>query len=71
MTLSELIKSIFMKTNADDLVEKEARIKGDLDRTEYKHVVHVLLSGAGLGSYQNNNLYFVIRNYDVSMTFIA
>ena len=29
MTLSDLIKQIFAKTIDDDLVEREARIKGD------------------------------------------
>ena len=67
MTLEEIIKSIFVKTNIDDLEEREARIKGDADRTEYKHIVHVQLSGQGLGSYEDNNLYFVIRNYDPTL----
>lgn len=64
MTLSELVKSIFRRTVAEDMVEREARIKGDDDRTEYKHIVHVLLSDPGLGEYNNNDLYFVVRNYD-------
>lgn len=64
MTLSELVKSIFRRTVAEDMVEREARIKGDDDRTEYKHIVHVLLSDPELGKYNNNNLYFVVRNYD-------
>ena len=67
MTLEEIIKSIFVKTNIDDLEEREARIKGDADRTEYKHIVHAQLSGQGLGSYEDNNLYFVIRNYDPTL----
>lgn len=64
MTLSELVKSIFRKAISEDMAERKARIKGDDDRTEYKHIVHVLLSDPGLGEYNNNNLYFIVRNYD-------
>ncbi len=64
MTLSELVKSIFRKAISEDMAERKARIKSDDDRTEYKHIVHVLLSDPGLGEYNNNNLYFVVRNYD-------
>jgi hypothetical protein len=66
MTLSELIKSIFKNTRTQVLEEREERIKADEDLAEYKHVVHVLLSGASLGDYNNNNLYFVIKNHDKS-----
>jgi len=66
MTLSELIKSIFKNTRTQVLEEREERIKADEDLVEYKHVVHVLLSGASLGDYNNNNLYFVIKNHDNS-----
>lgn len=67
MTLSEVIKSIFYRTKTDLINERQERIKGDDDRTEYKHIVHVELSGDGLGDYQNNNLYFVVRNYDKNL----
>lgn len=38
-------------------------ILGSGDISEYKHIVHVQLIGAETGPYENNNLYFTLKNY--------